>query len=60
MLKVKRIPKGIRMIIQGLPIVTLVGASLLPLSRLANQFLMLIVLLWIQVFFICECYWIEK
>jgi len=60
MLKVKRIPRGIRMIIQGLPIVTLVGASLLPLSPLANQYLMLIVLLWIQVFFISECYLLEK
>ena len=48
------------MIIQGLPIVTLVGASLLPLSPLANQYLMLIVLLWIQVFFISECYLLEK
>jgi len=56
MLKEKRISRGIRIVIQGLPLVAILGASLLPLSQRANQFLMLITLLWLQIFIISECY----
>jgi hypothetical protein len=56
----RRIPRGWKLVIQGLPLVAAAGASLLPLPRLGQQFVMLIVLLWIQVFFIVECFLINK
>jgi hypothetical protein len=60
MKKDKKIPKGWKLILQGLPIAAAAGAALLPLQRLGQQFIMLIVLLWIQVFFILECFLINK
>jgi hypothetical protein len=56
----RRIPRGWKLVIQGLPLVAAAGASLLPLQRLGQQFVMLIVLLWIQVFFIVECFLLNK
>jgi hypothetical protein len=56
----RKIPRGWKLVIQGLPLVAAAGASLLPLPRLEQQFVMLIVLLWIQVFFIVECFLINK
>jgi hypothetical protein len=55
-----KIPKSIKRILQGLPIVTVAGATLLPLQRLGQQFIMLFVLLWIQAFFIIECFLIDR
>jgi len=56
----RKIPRGWKLVIQGLPLVAAAGASLLPLQRLGQQFVILIVLLWIQVFFIVECFLINK
>jgi hypothetical protein len=49
-----------KLVIQGLPIAAAVGSALLPVQRLGQQFTMLIVLLWVQVFFIIECFLISK
>jgi hypothetical protein len=49
-----------KIIIQGLPIAAAAGSALLPVQRFGQQFTMLIVLLWIQLFFIVECFMISK
>ena len=56
MKEIKKRNKGWRLFVQGLPIAGAIGTALLPLQRLGQQFLMLIVLLWIQVFFIVEIF----
>jgi hypothetical protein len=60
MKKEKKIPKSWKLVMQGLPIAAAAGAALLPLQRLGQQFIMLFVLLWLQVFFIIECFLINK
>lgn len=60
MLKRKQISKGIKMVIQGMPIVAILGASLLPLSKTASQFLMLVTLLWLQAYVLFECFFVER
>jgi len=51
----KIIPKSWKLVIQGLPLAAAAATVFLPLQRLGQQFIMLIVLLWLQVFFIVEC-----
>ncbi|HVM71935.1 MAG TPA: hypothetical protein VMT91_09260 [Anaerolineales bacterium] len=58
--KKRKISKGWKLVMQGLPFAGTLGASFLPLQRLGQQFLVLIVLLWLQVFFIFECFLINK
>jgi hypothetical protein len=53
-------PKSLKLLLQGLPIAAAAGATLLPVHRLGQQFIMLIVLLWIQAFFIIECFLMDK
>ena len=48
--------KRLKVMVQGIPLVAAVGASLLPLQQVAHQFLVLITLVWIQVFFIIDCF----
>ena len=60
MLKKMRISKGIKMVIRGLPLIAILGASVLPLSKTASQFLMLITLLWLQAFILFECYFVQR
>ena len=60
MKKDNKVPKSLKRVIQGLPIAAAAGATLLPLQRLGQQFVMLIVLLWIQAFFIIDCFLINK
>jgi hypothetical protein len=60
MKKNAKIPKSLKLVIQGLPLAAAAGATLLPLQRLGQQFIMLFVLLWIQAFFIIECFLINK
>lgn len=52
--KKRRIPKVLKLVIQGLPLAGAAATVFLPLSRLGQQFSILIVLLWLQVFFIIE------
>ena len=56
----KKIPKGWKLAIQGLPLLAAVGASFLPLQRLGQQFTVLIVLIWLQVFILFECFMAGK
>jgi len=44
-MKKKRIPKGWKLVIQGLPLAAAAATTFLPLQRLGQQFIMLIVLL---------------
>jgi len=60
MLKKKSISNTLKMLIKGLPLMAIVGASMLPLPNLARQFLILVVLLWVQVFFVYECFLIDR
>ena len=60
MKKSKKISKGWMLAIQALPLAAAVGATFLPLRWFGLQFLMLIVLIWIQVFIIIECFLIIK
>jgi hypothetical protein len=46
--------------IPGIPLAAAMGASLLPIQRSGHQFLILITLVWIQVFFILECFMAGK
>jgi len=46
-------------IVQGLPLAGAVGVAFSPLTRLEQQFVVLIVLVWIQVFFLAECFLIS-
>jgi hypothetical protein len=48
--------KRIKLMIQGLPLAAALGASALPIQRFGHQFLVLITLVWIQVFIIMECF----
>jgi hypothetical protein len=41
--------------IQGLPLAAALAATFFPLTRVSQQFIMLVVFIWIQVFFMMEC-----
>jgi hypothetical protein len=56
----RRISKSLKLVIQGLPLVAAAISAFLPLQRFGQQFMVLIVLVWIQVFFIIECFMINK
>lgn len=60
MMKKGKLDRRLRLVIQGLPLAAIVGSSLLPVQQLGQQFLVLITLLWIQVFFIVECFLVGK
>ena len=53
-MRTKKAPKVWKLVIQGLPLAGAAGTVFLPLHRPEQQFVMLIVLVWIQVFFITE------
>jgi hypothetical protein len=55
-MRTKKDLKGWKIVIQGLPLAGAVATVFLPLQRLGQQFVMLIVLLWIQTFFISEVF----
>jgi hypothetical protein len=55
-MKKKSIPKVWKLVIQGLPLAAAAATVFLPLQRLGQQFSVLIVLLWLQVFFIVEIF----
>lgn len=55
----KRLPRW-KLILQGLPLVAVAGMAFLPLQRLGQQVSVLVVLVWVQVFFIAEVYLINK
>jgi len=55
-MKKAKLDRLLKLVIQGLPLAAVVGTSLLPVHGSGQQFLVLITLLWIQVFFIVECF----
>ena len=58
-MKKKRLPRW-KLILQGLPLVAAAGTAFLPLQRLGQQVSVLVVLVWVQVFFIVEVFLINK
>jgi hypothetical protein len=52
--------KIVRYIIMGMPLAGAGFASLLPISAWAHQFLVLIILVWFQVFLLCEGFFSGK
>ncbi len=52
----KKIPTGWKWVLRGLPLAGAAGTAFLPLHRLAQQFSVLIVLVWLQVFILFECF----
>ena len=55
-LQKKKLPKTMKLALQGLPLAGAALTALLPIPRLGQQFVILIVLLWIQVFFLVEAF----
>ena len=60
MLKKPSLTKNIRHIIQGLPLAGILLTSLLPLSVLGRQLLMLVLLIWFQAYFIFDVFFNGK
>jgi hypothetical protein len=56
MLKKGKLDGRLKLFIQGIPLAGVIASSLLPIQRFGQQFLVLIILLWIQIFFIVECF----
>jgi hypothetical protein len=56
----KRIVKGLKLIARGLPIVAAAVASFLPIPPVGRQLLILVMLVWLQVFFVMDSFWIER
>ena len=52
----KKAHRGWRLVVQGLPLVAVAGSAFVSLQRVSQQFSMLVVLIWVQVYFIVECY----
>jgi hypothetical protein len=59
-MKKKKISKGWKLVIQGLPLAAAAATVFLPLPRVGQQFSVLIVLVWVQVFFLVECFLVAK
>jgi hypothetical protein len=59
-MKKKKISKGWKLVIQGLPLAAAAVTVFLPLQRVGQQFVVLIVLVWVQVFFLVECFLVAK
>ncbi len=57
----KKLPKKMKLFLQTLPLVGVIVTSFLPsFQRSGQQMLMLIVLLWVQVYFITASFIIGK
>jgi hypothetical protein len=52
----KKLPPIVKNVIRGLPLAGAAVSSLLPLQRTGQQFLILIVLVWAQVYFVLEIF----
>ena len=50
----KKLPKAVKVVLRGLPLAGAAAAAWLPLQRIGQQLLILIVLLWIQAYVIIE------
>jgi len=52
----KKLSKTVKFVLRGLPLAGVIGTVLLPLQRTGQQFMVLIVLVWVQVYFILEIF----
>jgi len=52
----RKLPKTLKSVIRSLPLAGAAATTILPLQRIGQQFLILILLLWVQVFFIVEVF----
>ncbi len=52
----KNIPNRWKWVLRSLPLAGVVGASFLPIQRFGQQVSVLIVLIWLQVFLLFECF----
>jgi hypothetical protein len=59
-MKTKKVFKGWKIVIQALPLAGAAVTVFLPLQRLGQQFAILIVLVWLQVFFLFEVFQVGK
>ncbi len=60
MLSKRQIRRVTRLVIRGLPLAAIAMAALLKLTLKENQLLILFVLIWLQVFFVSECYLVDR
>ena len=58
--KTRKHPGTVKVVICSLPLAGAAATAMLPIRQVSQQFLMLIVLLWIQVFFISEVFLARK
>jgi len=56
MMKVKKFPKALKYAIRALPLAGAAATTAIHLSRVGQQFMVLIVLVWIQVYFFLEIF----
>ena len=54
MLKNLNLKKKFRVVIQGLPLAGIILGSFLPMSTLGRQLLILVLLVWLQVYYIFD------
>ncbi len=52
----KKLPKTVKYAIRALPLIGAASTVFLPLSRVGQEFMVLIVLVWVQVYFILEIF----
>jgi hypothetical protein len=52
----KKLPKTVKYALRTLPLAGAVASSFLPLQQIGRQFLILIVLVWVQVYFVLELF----
>jgi hypothetical protein len=52
----KKLSKKIKVVLRALPLAGAAASVLLPLSRVGQQFMVLIVLVWVQVFVVLEIF----
>jgi hypothetical protein len=52
----KKFSKTLKFALRALPLVGAAGTAFLPLARTGQQFMVLIVLVWVQVYFVLELY----
>ncbi len=56
MMAKRKLSKTMKFVLRGLPLAGAAGSLLLPLQRTGQQFMILIVLIWAQVYFVLEVF----
>lgn len=60
MLAKKKLSKVVKFTLRGLPLAGAAGSVLLPLQKTGQQFMVLIVLIWVQVYLVMEVFLVGK